>query len=70
MADDDLNQLGYAAAIDEVELILAELERADVDVDHLVERLARAAALIELCRARIDAARADVERLDIPDSTQ
>jgi exodeoxyribonuclease VII small subunit len=70
MADEDLNQLGYAAAIDEVELILAELERADVDVDHLVERLARAAALIELCRARIDGARADVERLDIPDSTQ
>lgn len=56
---------GYAESIAEVEAILAELEGADVDVDHLVDRLARASALLDRCRARIDAARADVERLNL-----
>lgn len=56
---------GYAEAMAEVEAILAELEAADVDVDHLVDRLARASALLDRCRARIDAARADVERLNL-----
>jgi exodeoxyribonuclease VII small subunit len=64
---DDITQLGYAQAMDELETILAELESSDVDVDRLAERVARAAALIELCRARIDTARADVERIKLPD---
>ena len=64
---DDVTQLGYAEAMDELETILAELESSDVDVDRLAERVARAAALIELCRARIDIARADVERIKLPD---
>lgn len=64
---DDITQLGYAEAMDELETILAELESSDVDVDRLAERVARAAALIELCRARIDIARADVERIKLPD---
>jgi exodeoxyribonuclease VII small subunit len=64
MADDEL---GYAGALAELEAILAELEGADVDVDHLAERVARAAQLIELCKGRIDAARTDVERIHLPD---
>ena len=54
---------GYTEAMLELEAILAELERDDVDVDHLAERVARAAELIELCRSRIDAARIDVDRI-------
>ena len=61
-------ELGYAEALTELEAILAELDRADVDVDHLAERIARAAFLIELCKARIDAARVDVERIQLPDA--
>jgi exodeoxyribonuclease VII small subunit len=60
MADDEVS---YADAMDELEAILAELEREDVDIDHLTERVARAAALIELCRGRIETARLDVTRL-------
>jgi len=70
MADNDeteaaseLTALGYADAMDELEAILADLERDDVDIDHLAERVARAAALIELCRGRIESARLDVTRL-------
>lgn len=53
----------YAGAMAELEAILAELERDDVDIDHLAERVSRAATLIELCRSRIEAARVDVTRI-------
>jgi exodeoxyribonuclease VII small subunit len=55
--------LSYAGAMSELETILSELERDDVDIDHLTERVAKAAALIEFCRSRIEAARVDVTRL-------
>jgi exodeoxyribonuclease VII small subunit len=47
----------------ELETILAELERDDVDVDVLAARVARAAELVEACRERIDRARTEVERV-------
>ncbi len=62
-SDAELVALGYADAMEELETILAELERDDVDIDHLAERVGRAAALIELCRGRIESARLDVTRL-------
>ena len=55
------NQPGYAEALAELEGILAELERESVDVDHLVERVQRAAVLIRLCRGRIATARLEIE---------
>ena len=55
--------LTYAGAMSELETILSELERDDVDIDHLTQRVARAATLIEFCRSRIEAARVDVTRL-------
>lgn len=53
----------YAAMLGELEQILAELERDDVDVDVLATRVARAAELVEAMRRRIDAARMEVERV-------
>ena len=53
----------YAGMLQELETILAELERDDVDVDVLATRVARAAELVEACRARIDRARMEVERV-------
>ena len=50
---DGLDGLGYAEALAELEAILAGLEREAVDVDHLAERVQRAAALIRLCRGRV-----------------
>ena len=54
---------GYAESIAELDTILAELEGDDLDVDHLAARVQRAAELIELCRARIERARTDVDRV-------
>jgi exodeoxyribonuclease VII small subunit len=53
----------YAAAIDELEQILDELEGGNVDLDLLGTRLARAAELIARCRARIEDARVEVDHI-------
>lgn len=53
----------YAAAVDELEGILAELEDDRLDVDQLAARVARAAELIRLCRERIRATRLEVEQI-------
>jgi exodeoxyribonuclease VII small subunit len=60
MTDD---QIAYGDAIAELEAIVAGLEDADVDVDVLAGRVARAAELITLCRDRIARTRIEVERV-------
>jgi exodeoxyribonuclease VII small subunit len=54
---------GYAAALAELDAILRELEGSDVDVDHLADRVARAAELISLCREKISAAQLRIEQV-------
>jgi len=54
---------GYAQALAELDAILRELEGADVDVDHLADRVARAAELIAVCRDRINAARMRIDEV-------
>jgi exodeoxyribonuclease VII small subunit len=62
MTDDTTeDSIGYADAMAELGDILDELERDDLDVDVLAERVKRASFLIKLCRGRIARARADVE---------
>lgn len=54
-------ELGYAGALAELDLILNELDSADVDVDVLAERVTRASELIAFCRGRIDHARLTID---------
>ena len=54
-------ELGYEAASSELDVILAELDDETIDIDHLAERVRRAAELVASCRRRIAAARLDVE---------
>lgn len=63
MSPDPTAEPRYADMLAELESILAELEGDDVDVDVLAARVARAAELVEACRARIDQARMEVERV-------
>jgi exodeoxyribonuclease VII small subunit len=53
--------IGYADAMTELGEILSELERDDLDVDVLAERVKRASELIKLCRGRIARAQDDLE---------
>lgn len=55
--------IGYADAMAELETILVDLEDDDLDVDVLAAKVERASTLIRLCRARIGAARVQVERV-------
>jgi exodeoxyribonuclease VII small subunit len=67
------SELGYASALAELERILGELEASDVDVDQLADRVARATALIAVCRQRIGSARTRIDEviadLDGPPAT-
>lgn len=54
---------GYAEALAELETILGDLERTDVDVDVLAAQVQRAAALIAFCRDRIGNARLQIEQV-------
>jgi exodeoxyribonuclease VII small subunit len=56
----DPNEIGYAAALAELQQILTELEGDAVDVDRLADRVKRATTLIGVCRDRIGAARLQV----------
>lgn len=60
---DSVDDIGYAAALEELESILAELEESDVDVDVLAERVARASELIRVCRERIGNAKMQIEKV-------
>lgn len=61
--EDRVPEIGYAAAMSELELILGEIERDDVDIDVLAAKVRRATELIRLCRSRIQGARIEVEQI-------
>jgi exodeoxyribonuclease VII small subunit len=50
----------FSSAVAELDAILQELQNPKLDVDLVAERTERAAALVEFCRARIEAAKARV----------
>jgi exodeoxyribonuclease VII small subunit len=57
------DEIGYADAMRELDEILEELERDDLDVDVLAVKVQRASELIQLCRTRIARAQADVDKV-------
>ena len=63
MSDDQPTDIGgYAAALDELQEILAALESDTTDVDQLAVRVERADVLIRHCRSRLDDARLRVDQ--------
>lgn len=54
---------GYAEALQQLETILADLEREGVDVDVLAAKVRSAAELIRYCRGRITNARMEVDQI-------
>jgi exodeoxyribonuclease VII small subunit len=54
---------GYAAAMSELEDLLADLEDDALDIDLLATKVERASELIRFCRSRINAARVQVDRI-------
>jgi len=64
-------EIGFGAAIRELEAILAGIEGEEVDLDRLADELKRAAELLELCRSKIRKAEVEVsqivQKLETPD---
>jgi exodeoxyribonuclease VII small subunit len=56
-------EIRWADAIGELELILTRLDDDALDVDVLASQVARAAELIGLCRDRIANTKLEVERI-------
>ena len=48
-------ELTYSKALEELRSIHARLRSDDVDVDHLLQDVSRAAELLEFCQGRINA---------------
>ena len=61
MTKKDSSEIGYAEALKELEKILSDLERTDVDVDVLASQVERASELIRLCRDRIGNAKMQID---------
>ena len=54
---------GFTAAMAELEAILSRIEAEEIDVDALAAELRRAAELLEVCRAKIRRAEAEVTQI-------
>lgn len=63
MSTEPTGEIDYAAALEELQKILADLETESVDVDLLASRVERADELIRLCRDRLEAANLKVEKV-------
>ena len=59
----DEEKLTYANAIDELEGIVSEIEKGNVDVDVLASKVKRATELIRFCRARLKGTEEEVNKV-------
>ncbi len=56
-------KLSFGEAVSEVEEILARLEDDDVDIDRLSKEVARAVALLQVCREKLNRTENEVRDL-------
>lgn len=54
-AEPDAEAMRYGAAVAEIEQILASIDRDEIDIDELSQKVERAVELLKLCRARLKA---------------
>ncbi len=56
-------KLSYNEAISEIEEILDQMEKEDLDVDELSAKVKRVSDLISLCRNKLRTTEAEVEKI-------
>lgn len=54
---------GYAAAVEELESILEDLEKDDVDIDDLARKVGRAEELLRFCEERLSHTEIQVKQI-------
>ncbi|HEU0136584.1 MAG TPA: exodeoxyribonuclease VII small subunit [Flavobacterium sp.] len=53
----------YAAAFDELQKIVTEIEKGEISVDELSEKVKRAALLIQFCKTKLQTTEEDVSAI-------
>ncbi|MEA3478179.1 MAG: exodeoxyribonuclease VII small subunit [Bacteroidota bacterium] len=53
----------YQAAFEELEAIVNEIERGEISVDELSEKVKRAAKLIKICKNKLSSTEEDVNEI-------
>jgi exodeoxyribonuclease VII small subunit len=57
------NKISYTEAIQELESIVTEIEEGEITIDTLSEKVKRASELIRICKDKLSATEADVNKI-------
>lgn len=63
MTQQNPTEISYSEAIGEIEEILRSLQDGQADIDTLTQKVRRASELIRTCRAKLTAAKKEVEEI-------
>jgi exodeoxyribonuclease VII small subunit len=56
-------KMNYSEAFDELQTIVSEIEKGEITVDELSEKVKRAAQLIKTCRLKLTTTEEDVNKI-------
>jgi len=57
------NKYTYKEAFEELQEIVSDIESGEIAVDELTEKINRASVLLSICKAKLTASEAEVEKL-------
>lgn len=55
--------MNYTESLDELQTIVSEIEKGEISVDELSEKVKRAAQLIKICRLKLTTTEEDVNKI-------
>ncbi len=56
-------KIGYVEAVEEMEEILSLIERNELDVDELAEKVQRVSVLLKMCKEKLHKTETEVENI-------
>ena len=56
-------KMSYTAAFEELQQIVSEMEKGEITVDQLSEKVQRAAVLIHICKEKLTSTELDVKKV-------
>ncbi len=56
-------KISYTHAFEELQIIVAEMEKGEITVDQLSEKVQRAAVLIQVCKEKLTSTELDVRKI-------
>jgi exodeoxyribonuclease VII small subunit len=57
------DKLNYTTAFEELQKIVSEIEKGEISVDELSEKVKRAAQLIKICKSKLTGTEEDVNKI-------